>query len=149
MSAPLEVTTRLEPRGPAAAVVLSDEQVAGLGAGKTPAVRFTVGGTTVDGRIGRMGGENLLGFSKAVRDKLGVAAGDEITVVIELAAGPSPVDVPADLAAALDADPAVRAAFDALAPSRRKEHARSVSDAKRPDTREKRIAAVISALSGS
>lgn len=145
----LEITTRLEPRGPAAAVILTDEQVASLGAGKTPPVRFTVNGVTVDGRIGRMGGENLMGFNKAVRDKLGVAAGDEITVTIELAGGPPPVDVPADLAAVLDADPALRAAFDALAPSHRKEHARSVADAKRPDTREKRIAAVVSALSGS
>lgn len=149
MSGPLQLTTRLEPRGPAAAVLLTDEQVAGLGAGKTPPVRFTVGGTTIDGRIGRMGGENLLGFNKAVRDRLGVAAGDEITVTIELAAGPPPVDVPADLAAALDADPAVRSAFDALAPSHRKEHARSVAEAKRPETRERRIAAVISALRGS
>lgn len=149
MSEPLQLTTRLEPRGPAAAVLLTDEQVAGLGAGKTPAVRFTVNGTTVDGRIGRMGGENLLGFNKAVRDKLGVAAGDEITVTIALAAGPPPVDLPADLAAALDADPALRAAFDALAPSHRKEHARSVADAKRPETRQRRIAAVVSALSGS
>lgn len=149
MSGPLQLTTRLEPRGPAAAVVLTDDQVAGLGGGKTPGVRFTVHGITVDGRIGRMGGENLLGFSRAVREKLGVAAGDEITVTVELAAGPPPVDIPADLAAALDADPALRVAFDALAPSRRKEHARSVAEAKRAETRERRITAVVRALTGS
>lgn len=145
----LHLRTRLEPRGPAAAVLLTDEQVAALGGGKTPPVRFTVNGTTVDGRIGRMGGQNLLGFNKAVRERLGVTAGDEVSVTIELAAGPPPVDVPADLAAVLDADPALRAAFDALAPSHRKEHARSVADAKRPETRQRRIAAVVGALSGS
>jgi hypothetical protein len=48
----------------------------------------------------------------------------------------------------LDADRAVRSAFDALSPSRRKEHARSVSDAKREDTRDRRIAAIVSSLRG-
>ena len=41
---------------------------------------------------------------------------------------------------------AVAAAFDALSFSRRKELARSVSEAKRPETRERRIAAVRDAL---
>ncbi|MBY6348735.1 YdeI/OmpD-associated family protein [Rhodococcus corynebacterioides] len=44
---------------------------------------------------------------------------------------------------------AVRAAFDALAPSARKEHARSVADAKRADTRARRVAAVVAALRGA
>ena len=52
-----------------------------------------------------------------------------------------------DLGAALDADPRVRAAFDALAYSHRKEHVRSVVEAKRPETRERRIAAVVAKLS--
>ena len=37
--------------GPAGAVVLTDDQVATLGAGKTPAVRVTVNGVTVPARI--------------------------------------------------------------------------------------------------
>jgi hypothetical protein len=43
------------------------------------------------------------------------------------------------LAAALDADPAARAAFDALAPSHRKEFARWIGEAKRDETRKRRI----------
>ncbi|OZD01762.1 hypothetical protein CH275_18335 [Rhodococcus sp. 06-235-1A] len=56
------------------------------------------------------------------------------------------IEVPPALATALDADLAVRAAFDALAPSTRKEHARSVADAKRDETRERRIAAIVQSL---
>ena len=50
------------------------------------------------------------------------------------------------LAAALKADPAAQAAFDALAPSHRKEYARWVADAKRPETREKRLAETLTGV---
>ncbi|WP_020105936.1 YdeI/OmpD-associated family protein [Nocardia sp. 348MFTsu5.1] len=142
----LRLTVELQPRGPAAAIVLTDEQVAGLGGTKTAPVRFTIGGTTVRGRLARMGGENLIGLNKSVRAELGVEAGDTVEVIIELDAEPREVDLPPALSAALDADPAVRASFDALAPSRRKEHARSVADAKRDETRDRRVAAIVDAL---
>ncbi|MEO6569908.1 MAG: 2-isopropylmalate synthase, partial [Ilumatobacteraceae bacterium] len=60
MPGPLHVTATLHARGPAAAILLTDEQVASLAGGpKTPAVKVTVnGGYTFEGRIGRMGGEN-------------------------------------------------------------------------------------------
>lgn len=144
----LRLTTTLQPRGPAAAIVLTDEQIAHLGGTKTPPVRFTIGDVTERGRIGRMGGENLLGFNKSVRAKFGVEAGDSVDIVIELDTGPREIDLPPALAAALDADPSVRSAFDKLAPSRRKEHARSVAEAKRDTTRDRRIAAIIDTLRG-
>ena len=52
---------------------------------------------------------------------------------------------PADLTAALDADPEARARFDALPSSQRKMALYWVSTAKREPTRDKRIAAVIAA----
>ncbi len=145
MPEPVRITTILQPRGPAAAVILTDEQVAEIGQGaKTPPVQVTVnGGYTFGGRIGRMGGESLLGFNKASRLAAGVEAGDEITIDVVLDAAPRDVDVPDDLAAALTADTAARAAFDALAYSHRKEYARWVAEAKRPETRERRIAETV------
>jgi hypothetical protein len=143
------VTVRavLQPRGPAAAVVLTDEQLAEIGQGaKTPAVQVTVnGGYTFAGRIGRMGGETLLGFNREVRTAAGVEAGDELELVLRLDTAERTVDVPDDLAAALAAAGA-RAAFDKLAYSHRKEHVRSVEEAKRPETRAKRVAAVVEKL---
>jgi hypothetical protein len=136
----LQLRVTLEPRGPAAAVILTDEQVAALGGGKTPAVRVTVNDQSFLGRIGRMGGENLLGFNKQTRSDLNVAAGDTVDVAIVLDSAPRQVDVPPALAAALKSDPQAQAAFDRLAPSHRKEFARWIAEAKREETRQRRVA---------
>lgn len=144
----LRLRTVLQPRGPAAAVVLTDKQLAVLGEGaKTPNVEVTVNGRyTFAGRIGRMGGENLLGFNRANRTAADVAAGDEVDVLVRLDDAARTVDVPDDLGAALAGVPGARQAFDELSYSRRKEHVRSVEDAKRPETRAKRIDQVLAAV---
>ena len=74
--------------------------------------------------------------------------GDEVDVTVSLDSQEREVEVPADLAAALDAA-GQRAAFDALTHTRRKELARSVTEAKRPDTRERRIASAVAAATGA
>jgi hypothetical protein len=135
----LRLHATFEPRGPAAAIVLTDEQVAALGGGKVAPVRVTANGVTVAARVARMGGENLLGFSKKLRADLGVDIGDALDVVIALDASSREVDLPPGLAAALGEDPAAQAAFDALAPSHRKEFARWVEEAKREETRQSRV----------
>lgn len=136
----MTLATRLEPRGPAAAVVLTDEQAAAIGEGpKRFPVAATINGYTWRGSVARMGGEFLLGLSRAVREAAGVQAGDEVTVTIALDSAPREVQVPRALAAALDADPAVRDAFDKLAFTHRKEFARWVDEAKREETRDRRV----------
>jgi hypothetical protein len=142
----LRIRTTIEQRGPAAAIVLTDEQVASLGPAKAPPVTLTIGEATVRVRIGRMGGENLVGLSKERREALGVAAGDEVDAVIALDEGERPIDVPPELEAALADDPAAKAAFEALAPSRRKEIARSIGEAKAADTRQRRLEKALDAL---
>jgi hypothetical protein len=143
---PLNVHTTLEPTGPATAIVLTDEQVNELGGGKKAAVRVTIGDRTARLRLASMGGCYMIGMSKAARKELAVEIGDTVDATIELDDAERTVDVPDDLASALDADPKVRAAFDALSFTRRKEYARSVTEAKRTETRERRIAAVVDAL---
>ncbi len=145
----LTVKAVLEPKGPAAALILTDDQVASLGGGKTPPVLLTIGGRTVQARVGRMGGENLLGLSKAQRAELGVEPGQAVTATIVLDDEPRDVEVPPALAAALAADPAAKKAWDALAFSHRKEHARSVAEAKKDETRDRRVAKVIETLHGA
>lgn len=143
--ADLHLTTTLQPRGPAAAIVLTDEQVATLGGGKAFPVAVTIGGSTARLRVARMGGEYLVGLSKAARAELGVEIGRTVDVVVALDDAPCEVELPAALAEALEgAD--LRAAFDALAPSRRKEHARSVSEAKAEATRDRRVQKVLDSL---
>ena len=142
----LHIHTVLVPFGPATAIELSDEQVAELGGGKRAAVVVGIGGNTAQVRLGVMDGRNHIGLSKAVRAQLGVEIGDEVDATVALDTAEREVDVPADLAAALDAEPRVRAAFDALSYSRRKELARGVAEAKRPETRERRIASALDEL---
>lgn len=141
----LTLSTTLEPHGPAAAILLTEEQVAQLGGGKTPPVLVTIGDHTARLRVGRMGGEIMIGFSKAARAQFGIEPGQAVEARIELDAAERTVDVPAALAAALD-DAGLRAAFDALSFTNRKEAARSVAEAKQEATRDRRIAKVLDGL---
>jgi uncharacterized protein YdeI (YjbR/CyaY-like superfamily) len=86
-----------------------------------------------------MGGENLLGFSKKLRADLGLEIGEVVDVVIVVDAAPREVDLPPALAAAFVADPAAKAAFEALAPSHRKEVARWIEEAKHEATTRSRV----------
>ena len=110
-------------------------------------MKVTVNGSPVDLRLARMGGENLIGLRKEIRRQLGVEIGDTIHVIIERDDAPRKIAIPPELQEALDAHPEAKAAFEKLAPSHRREHARSVADAKRPETRTKRVEAVLRAVS--
>lgn len=144
----LRLHTTLEGRGPAAAIILTDEQVTAFGAGKTFPVAVTIDGRTARLRLARMGGQNMIGFSKAVRADLGVEIDQEVDAVIRVDAAEREVEIPPALATALDEDPALRAAFDALSYSVRKEHARSVAEAKQDATRDRRVEKIVEALRG-
>jgi len=136
----IQFKAKLQPRGSAAAVVLDDGQVAvvGEGARRFPVVA-TVHGYTWRTSVARMGGEFLLGLNREVRRRAGVDAGDEVDVTLELDTAPRQVEVPEALAAALAADPNVRASFDQMAFSHRKEYARWIADAKQEETRQRRV----------
>jgi uncharacterized protein YdeI (YjbR/CyaY-like superfamily) len=90
-----------------------------------------------------MGGESLVGLNRQVRETAGVAAGDTVDVVLVLDREPREVDVPDDLAAALAADAQAKATFDAMAFTHRKEYARWIAEAKRDDTRQRRLSQAI------
>lgn len=135
----LRLHTVLEPMGPAGAIVLDDEQVAALSDAKAFPVVVTIGDRTARLRLARMGGKNLIGFSKAARAELGVELRDEFDVIVAPDADERTVAVPDVLAAALDADPVARAAFDGLSYTRRKEIARSIAEAKQDATRQRRL----------
>ena len=143
----LSFTATLQRRGPAAAVVLDDEQVATVGRGaKRFPVKATVAGYTWRGSVARMRGEFLLGLNREVREAAGVEAGDTVPVVLALDTEERTVEVPTDLATALASDPEAKAAFDALANTHRKEYARWVGEAKKAETHERRAAQALEML---
>ena len=141
----LRIRTTLEPMGPAGAIVLTDAQVAELTSAKAFPVAVTVGEKTARLRLARMGGRNLIGFSKANRAAVGLELGDEFDAVITADTAERTVDVPEALASAL-ADAGLTAAYEALNYTQRKEIARSVADAKQEATRERRIAKALDEL---
>ena len=84
------------------------------------------------------GGHHIM-FNKAMQAAGGVEAGDSVALTLERETGERKVDVPADLKKALAKDAKAKAFFDGLSPSCRKEYAGYVDEAKRPETREKRV----------
>ncbi len=64
----------------------------------------------------------------------------------QAAARPRTVRVPADLARALRGSRAAKAQFDTWPPSHRRQLVRYVTDAKRPETRARRIEAMVERL---
>lgn len=143
----LTFKTTLQKRGPAAAVVLDDEQVRVVGEGaKRFPVSATVNGYTWRTSVARMRGEFLVGCNREVREGAGVQAGDTVEVTLELDTAPREVDVPEALAEALERDADAKAAFDRLAFTHRKEYARWVAEAKREETRERRVAKALEML---
>jgi hypothetical protein len=123
-----------------------DEVVAALCSGRRPAVAVTLGGHTYRSTVATMGGRFLLPLSAANRTKAGVAAGDEVDVDVELDTAPREVTVPADLAAALAEDVVVRQRFEGLPFTHRKEYVVWIEDAKKPETRQRRVDKAIEML---
>ena len=123
--------------------------LAAFGAGKRPKVKVTINGYSYPSSVGSMGGLSLIPVSAEVRAKAGVAAGDEVDVDVVPDTEPRVLQIPADLAAALDATPAARHAFDKLSYTGRQRHVLAVEQAKTAQTRERRVAKAITDLSGS
>jgi len=123
-----------------------DEIVESFGAGKRVAVVVTIGDYSYRSTVGPYRGANMVPVSGENRTAAGIAAGDIVEVALELDDQPRVVEVPADLAAALDSDATARAAFDALSFSNQRAHVLAVEGAKTDETRQRRIAKVVETL---
>lgn len=117
-----------------------------LDGGRNPLVRVTLAGHTWQSKIATMGDRPLIGVSAEIRKITGVKGGETHEVELTLDDQPRIVVPPADLQAALDADPVARAAWDKLAPSHRKAHVTAIEGAKAPETRLRRVQRAIEML---
>jgi len=124
----------------ATGITVPEDVLAALGSGRRPAVRVTLGKHTFRTTVGTVDGLAKIPVSAVVRAEAGVAAGDELDVDIALDDQPREVSLPADLAGALDADPGARAFYDGLSYSKRNAYVVWVESAKKPETRERRVA---------
>ena len=115
------------------------------GKGRIP-VTVTFDGVPYRGSIVSMGGGAVLGVQKAIMAEAGVSVGDTLTVVVRNDEAPREVEVPEDLAEAFARNDPARAAFEGLSFSHKREYVRSITDAKRPETRARRIELTIQQL---
>lgn len=120
--------------------------VENLGAGKRPRVTVTLNGYTYQSTVAVMGGRFMLPLAAVHREKAGVKGGEKVAVTVELDTAPREVTVPGDLAQAFARDAQARAAFERLSYTHRKEHVRAIEEAKKPETRVRRIAKTLEML---
>jgi Bacteriocin-protection, YdeI or OmpD-Associated/Domain of unknown function (DUF1905) len=123
----------------AAGVQLPEDLVERLGKGRKPPVKATINGYTWRSTVAVLSGEYWLGVSKENRKGAGVQAGQTVDLTLELDTEERVLEVPADFATALDAEPEARRFFDSLSYSNRRRFTYSIDDAKTPETRQRRI----------
>jgi hypothetical protein len=139
------------------AILIKDDKTSGCGInlpfnpkeifGKARApVEVTINGHTFQTTTFCMGGRNFIGVSKVNRDGAGIAAGDKITVTMELDIAPRVITPPADFAKALKANKRAQEFWDKLSYSHQREYANWISEAKRPETRLRRIEKAVELL---
>jgi bifunctional DNA-binding transcriptional regulator/antitoxin component of YhaV-PrlF toxin-antitoxin module len=119
-------------------ITVPDEVLARLSPKRRPPVRVTVNGFTFPSTPAIYGGKAYLPLRREVREKAGIAPGDELSVTLELDEEPRTVDLPPDLDAELAGAATARAALEALSYSNRKEYADWVAEARKPETRQRR-----------
>jgi len=136
------------PRGGGGTLVAVPPDVAGqLKLKGMPKVQAVIAGRPYRGSLMPMGdGTFCLGVLKAIQEAAGVGVGDLITIELELDTGPRTVVLPTDLATALVRDRRATAAWDALSYTNKKEMARSLEEAKKPETRARRLALAVEKL---
>ncbi|HEV2027128.1 MAG TPA: YdeI/OmpD-associated family protein [Candidatus Dormibacteraeota bacterium] len=118
-----------------------------LGLKGMPKVQSVIAGQAYRGSLMPMGdGTYCLGVLKSIQEAAGVGFGDTVTVELELDTAPRVVAPPADLARLLAKDKKMAAGWEKLSFTNKKEMALSLEGAKKPETRERRLAAAIAKL---
>ena len=139
----------LSARGGGHAIGVEESLVASLGAKHMSRVTGTLNGHPFRSNVVKMGGRMLLGVHKANVEALGLTPGDTVAVVMMLDTEPRGDDIPPEiLAEALRNDPVAAATWDALAPSHRREYVGYIKEAKKDETRARRVRRTIDELAG-
>ena len=141
------ITVKLEkhPTMDATGLKIPFDVEAVFGSKRVP-IKATINGAEYRGTIVRMGGGYMLGIPKVFREAAGIKAGDNIVVTLEHDTNERNVTVPADLDRQLERDGALRAAWEKLSFTNRKENVRALEEAKRPETRARRLEKTLAML---
>jgi Bacteriocin-protection, YdeI or OmpD-Associated/Domain of unknown function (DUF1905) len=113
--------------------------------GRVP-VKGTINHFPFRSSLMNMGDGHMMVVNAELRAGAKCKVGDTVTVLMELDEGKRTVEVPAYLKKIIDRDPQAREFWPKLSFTHQKEYMREIEGAKRPETREKRIAAMMGAL---
>ncbi len=139
----------LAARGGGHAIAVDATAAASIGAKHMSRVSGTLNGRQFRSNLVTMGGAWFLGVHKANVDAAGLASGDTVTVVMTLDTAARGDDKePEILAEALEHDALAAATWKHLAPSHRREYVGYIKEAKRPETRARRVKRTIDELAG-
>lgn len=105
-------------------------------------VKVTINRYTWRSTVAAMGGPACLPFRRSHRDAAGVSDGDTVTVRVELDTEARTVSAPSDLLRALRAA-GVADRWKALSYTHQREHVEAIEEAKKPETRARRIASAV------
>lgn len=140
-------TLLADPTGPGTYVAVPPSVRDALGLKGRPKIQAVIAGHPYRGSLmPTRDGAFVLGVLKAIQQAEGLKRGDTITVELELDNAPRLIEPPSDLAAALGRDQEAAMAWQNLSYTNRREIARSLEEAKKPETRERRLASVLSRL---
>jgi hypothetical protein len=127
-------------------IPVPEDVLASLGRGKRPPVRVTVNGYTYRTTVAPYSEIILMPFNAQHRAATGLRGGEEIEVDLVIDDEARTVEVPADLAAALAAEPAAAAFFAGLSYTNRKTFVTWIEESKKPETRTTRLSKAIELL---
>lgn len=114
---------------------------------KKPKVKAMIEGVPYRGLLVRMGGEHhILIILKGIREQVGKTFGDKIKVTVEADIQPRVIEIPKDLSKELKKDKQAKTFFDSLSYTHQKEYVQWILEAKRDETRERRIVKTIEML---
>jgi len=114
---------------------------------KRPKVKVMIEGVPYRGTLVRMKSENhLLLILKSIREQIGKTFGDEIQVSVELDVEERVAVVPAELKRALKSDKEAKSIFEKLSYTHQKEYLTWIEDAKKDETRIRRISQTLELL---
>jgi Domain of unknown function (DUF1905)/Bacteriocin-protection, YdeI or OmpD-Associated len=111
-------------------------------------VRGTINGFPYRSSIFPMGGgRHYMAVNKSLREGAKAKGGETVSVVMERDEEPRVITPPEDFARALRASKKAASAWEKLSYTHQKEHARAIEEAKKPETRARRIENAIASLS--
>lgn len=104
-------------------------------------VKTTIDGVEYRGMIAKMEKDkpHLLIVTQAIRKQINKSAGDKVKIVMAIDTEERILKIPQELSELLTKNPKAKQFFDSLSYTNRKEYARWIESAKRPETKQNRL----------